>query len=118
METNPELEQIEVSERPQNHTTNGNIVQIQKGTREEFYELESEDDLMYDNQSLDDELLRFEVEVEANNNTFTVIEDMSYYNNPSDRSNLGKFVKRYGQPEAGLEVTVDFDEEGEASIVL
>lgn len=116
METNPDLGDIEVADRPKNHTTTGNVTQVVLGTRAELYELDDDEEPKYG--SRDDRLLNLEVEVEVKGDTFTIFEDMRYYENPSDRSTIGKYVKRYGTPEAGQEVTVDFDDEGDAKIVV
>lgn len=117
METNPNFEDVTVSERPQNQTIQGKVVSVIKATRQELYEVESEEDLMYDNQSLDDEIVQIEVVAEHKGHEFTVYEDLRFYENPSDRSKFGAFIKRYGKPEEGLEVTVDFDEDGEGQVV-
>lgn len=116
MEDNPQLDDIEVTESPKNQTTEGNVVQIQKGTRKEVFNMEDGAEPEYG--ELDDEYLVFEIETEVNGTEYTVREPIRFYDQPSDRSKFGKFVKRYGQPEAGMTVTVDFDEEGETDIVL
>lgn len=37
---------------------------------------------------------------------------MSYYKHPSHRSNIAKFVRKYGQPKVGMVVTIIRDENG------
>ena len=115
MESNPNLENVEVSERPKNTTIQGQILNVIKGTRQELYDLDDDHEPKYG--SLDDERLQLEIEVEYQGSTITVYEDMSFYENPSDRSMFGQFINRYGTPQTDLEVEVTFDHEGNAQVV-
>lgn len=116
MESNPNLGDIDVTKRPKNQTTNGTVLKVQKGTRAEMYNLEDGEEPTYGDR--EDELLSLTVETTVNGTEFMVYEDIRFYDNPSDRSDLGKYVNRYGVPETGQEVTVDFDSEGNVSVVL
>ena len=37
---------------------------------------------------------------------------------PTDRSRYGRYVERYGVPQVGQEVSIDFDKEGNSAILL
>lgn len=117
MESNPNLGDIDVTEYPENVTTDdATIVEVLKGTRAEIYDLEDDEEPKYGNR--DDEFLRLEIEAVVDGEEFTVYHDMAYYDSPSNRSDLGKFVNRYGTPEPAMDVTVDFDEDGNSKVVL
>jgi len=115
MENNPNFDNIEVSERPKNKTKTGEIVSVIKATRKELYNLD--DDAQPKFGSLDDEIVQLEALVEHKGHEFTVYEDLRFYENPSDRSMFGRFINRYGTPEKGLEVNIDFDGDGEGKVV-
>lgn len=116
MEDNPDLSDLDVTERPkEKEIGNCEVIAVRKGDREEFYEGMEEEDLKHG--SMDDEMIQIEVEVSFNGESFPVTDDMRYYDTPTDRSHLGRYLQKYGTPETGQKVTVSFDEEGNASIV-
>lgn len=116
MESNPDLTGTNVTERPKGVTADGNVVEVLKGSRKELYDLEDDAELKYGN--LDDAMLRVEVEISDEVDEFTVYYDMAYYEEPSDRSDFGKYINMYGVPEPGQEVTVKFDSDGDAEVVV
>lgn len=113
MENNPDFSDIDVSERPQDAIKDGEVQSVSKGQRGELYDVEQKN-LKYG--SVEDELVQIEVLVEHRGHEFTVYEDMSFYESPSDRSMFGAYINRYGTPKKGQDVRIDFDEEGEATI--
>lgn len=115
MEQNPDFSDVEVSERPKNVTAEATVVNVVKGSRSELYPDTDEDSLKYG--SMDDELIQLELNVQHKGHTITIYEDMAFYQNPSDRSMFGQYINRYGSPEAGQNVDVTFDDDGEAQVV-
>jgi len=113
MKNNPDFSDVEVSERAQNAIKDGVVQSVSKGQRGELYDVEQKD-LKYG--SGEDELVQIEVLVLHKGHEFTVYEDMSFYESPSDRSMFGAYINKYGAPEKGQDVKIDFDEEGEATI--
>lgn len=116
METDPDFDNIEVSEYPENVTVEGTITEVVKGTQAELFDLDEDEEPRYGDRT--DEQVQLTIEVIDNNTTYTVVESMTFYESPSNRSKFGKFIKRYGSPETGLTVTVDFDEDGNSKVVL
>lgn len=115
METNPSFDDVEVTERPQNATKSGEITQVIKGTRQEIYDLEDDEELEYG--EMDDELVQVLGEVEHKGTKVQVQDSMAFYESPTTNSAFGKFLNRYGKPEKGLKVDWTFDDNGRAKIV-
>lgn len=113
MQNNPDFSDVNVSERPEDTIKEGTVQNVIKGQRGELYDVDPEN-LKYG--SIDDELVQIEVLVQHRGHEFTVYEDMTFYESPSDRSMFGSYINKYGAPVQGQEVKVDFDEEGNAQI--
>ena len=107
---------LDVQDRPERTTKSAEITAIRTGARQEFYD--PEDDGEYKYGSASDPMIQIVLEYEHDGAELEETQVFRYYDNPDPRSNLGKFVKRYGAPEKGLEVNIDFDENGQGSIVL
>lgn len=116
MEADPDLSDVEVHTRPKNHVAQGTIVTVAKMTRAEVFDLDEDEEPKYGDRS--DEYIHIEAEIEVEGREYTIVEDMRFYEQPSDRSEFGAFIQKYGAPERGLEVTIQFDKEGEAEIVV
>lgn len=116
MEDVDKLNVGDVSSRPKETAVDDcEVTAVRRGTREDFYPETEEADLEYG--SMDDEMVQIEVEVDHEGETIPVTDDMRFYENLTDRTHLGRYVQKYGAPEKGQSVTVEFDEEGNGSIV-
>lgn len=117
MKQNPELDN-NVVERPRNEVTEGTIEAVRLGTIKELWEYEDEEEDLPEWANLDDQRLQIDIEVEYGDKTFVVTDDIAYYDEPTDGTAFGKFIQRYdGTPEQGMSVDVNFDEDGNGSIV-
>lgn len=115
MEQNPDLDDLNVSERPKDDIKEGEVVNVVKGTRRAIFEPEDDSsELEYG--SWDDELLQLEIEVEHEGDTFPVYDTIRFYQNPSDRTALGQYINKYGAPTPEQEIKVDFDDDGNAQV--
>jgi len=115
METEPNFDDVEVTERPQNTTKTGTVTNVIKGTRQEIYDLEDGEELEYG--EMDDVLVQIVAEVEHEGDTIEVQDSVAYYDSPSLQSAFGKYINRYGKPESGQEVDFTFDDDGRAKVV-
>lgn len=106
----------EVADRPEKETKKGEVVAIRTGARQEFYEPNEDGEYRYGDAS--DPMLQIVAEYEHDGATLQETFTFRDYDSPDPRSNLGKYVKRYGSPEKGQEVNIDFDENGYGSVVL
>jgi len=52
------------------------------------------------------------INIENNKHNIKISENYAYYKNPNVRSNLGKFLKRYGRIEVGQEVVLTTNDDG------
>lgn len=114
-ETHDSLD-VDVQERPKRETKEAEIVDIVTGDREDFYD--PNEDGGYEYGTASDPMVQLVYEYEHDGAELQGTETMRFYRNPDARSNMGKFISRWGKPETGMEVHVDFNEDGYGSIVL
>lgn len=108
---------LETGEIPTNDTLQGEVSEIRTGTREELMDnFDPEDSPEW--AEAEDELVQLVIEVEYKGDTIQHTQSMAYYDEPDPRSDLGAFIRRYGSPEQGQSVNVDYDADGNSELVL
>lgn len=115
MEVDPDLDGVNVKDLPQGETLEGEVSEIAKGERQEFYDPNEDGEYRFG--EAEDVMLQFEIEVNYNGDKVVVYETVTYDENPDPRSNLGQIINRYGVPEVGDQVNVDFDKDGRGEMV-
>lgn len=116
METHDSLD-VDTRELPENETLNGEVTEIHTGRRDELNEnFDSSEAPEWAN--ADDDMVRIVIEVDYRGDKLTHSETVAYYDEPDPRSNLGAWIRRYGNPEIGQEVNVDYNSDSEGSVVL
>lgn len=114
METHESLD-VDTMDVPEGETLKGEVTEINKGAREEFFDPDENGEYEFGEAS--DEFVEIVAEVDYKGSKVPVRDRMRYYDNPHPSSSLGAFIRRYGKPEVGAEVTVDFDKKGHGQIV-
>lgn len=115
MEQKPDLSNIDTLEYPKNATKTGQVTNWYKATRAEVFELEEGEEAEYGDR--DDDILVIEAVVEHEGSEIEVSDTMAYYDEPSTRSAMGKFLNRYDDVEEDMDIDFTFDDDGNAKIV-
>lgn len=112
MDEHDQLEQIDVQDYPTNSVLHGTVTSVTTGERQEFFE-----DSDYGDP--EDTLVQLEIEAKSDDGeTYNVREYMRRHDTVTNRQQLGQYIERYGSPSVGQEVKVDFDADGQASVIL
>lgn len=115
-ETEPTFDDVEVTEIPKNDQKDAKVVRVEKGTIRELWDVK--DDSNFEYGSIDDVIVQITAIVEYNGKEIEVQDNFRFYEQPTDRTDFGKYLQRYGKPKKGQEVTFDFDKDGNASLIL
>jgi len=115
MKKNPELDDVQVAQRPTNATVKGTVQEVRVGTIEEMWDVEDDTDL--NGLEMDDKRVQIEAKVEYDDSTFVFEADYPFHENPSSNTRFGQYINRWGTPTEGQEITVDFDNESNGTVV-
>lgn len=115
MEQNPDLGTVDVTQYPERTTVKGVVKRFRTGTVKELWNVDSEQDL--NGIELTDERIQLDIECEYDGNTFEITADYPFYQDPSSNTKFGRFIQRWGMPEVDQEVSVDFDDDGNGTVV-
>lgn len=107
---------VDVQDRPKNETKEAEVVEINKGERQDFFE--PNDDGEYEYGHPEDPYVQLVCEYTHEGVELEHTEAIRFYSSPDSRSNLAKIQQRYGDIQKGLEVNVDFDSDGFGDIVI
>ncbi len=99
---------------PVDEMVDGVIIKIEEGLLREFI-----DESVHDKfNNLDDKFLKIYFESKYKDKTIPGNDRIRYYAQPQANSNLGKFLKKYGKIDVGVNIKVLYNSEGFGSIVL
>lgn len=108
------IELGEVKKYPQNETKEGKIVDIDVTTKGQFFQAKGAEVKFGDD---DDRIMV------VNYESHDGFKGEDFYNYPkkqqlTNKHNLGKFKQRYGDPQIGKSINIDFDDDGNPSIII
>lgn len=107
----------DVVETPKDEKLEADVQEVAVLSKAEAYNLEDGEEPKHGER--DDRVIQVTAICEKDGREYRCTDSFQYYERPTSRSDLGKYITKYGQPpHDGQEVTVDWDGEGLPSIAL
>lgn len=116
VQNNPDLSDVEPTAMPKNTTVEATIEGWTVGTIGELWDNAEEVVENNEDMTLDNQRLQIHTVVSYEGNEFEFTEDIPYYEQPTDRTSMGRFLQQYTL-EKGVTVEVHYDNDGKGQIV-